>query len=146
MLSISLLLLDETPVSDVVTIPGNYTGTTIGSPTWRRPVENGNNPPTSLSDVGTSTPYHVQAARADVSGTYTIDSTQSGWDGFLCLYQNTFDPNNPLTNALACNDDGWGWVGTSRIPDIYLTAGTTYYIVTTGWSNADSGPFANTIY
>ena len=41
-------------------------------------------------------------------GRYTITSQQSGFDGFLFIYQSPFDPSDPLSNCLAANDDEEG--------------------------------------
>jgi uncharacterized repeat protein (TIGR01451 family) len=43
------------------------------------------------------------------------------------------------------DDDGPGGIGTSEISSVALTAGVTYFVVTTGFENGQEGPFTNTI-
>ena len=117
-----------------------YSDDTTGAPTWNRPVEMG-----GLSGVGTATPYVVSTLTVSANDTCDLNSIQAGWDGYLFLYENSFDPLNQLVNRVAADDDGLGGIGTSDIVGVALNTGTTYYIVTTGFGNADFGTFDNTI-
>jgi hypothetical protein len=117
-----------------------YSDTTAGAPAWNRPIA----PPVFTSLIGTNVPYHSQTFVAPNTDTYTITSLATGgWDNFLVLYQGSFNPAAPLTNALAANDD-FGFIGQSRIVRS-LTAGTTYVVVTTGFTNSSFGSFTNTV-
>jgi hypothetical protein len=123
-----------------------YSGTTVGGPIWNRPVANANNPPSTLSNIGTAVPYHVQSFTVSASGTYTFFSQAllpPNWDNYLFLYQNAFDPASPLANALIGNDD-FGNVGRSSF-DYAVNSGTSYFLVTTGFANSNAGTFTNTI-
>ncbi|SMC60599.1 GEVED domain-containing protein [Moheibacter sediminis] len=115
-------------------------GTTVGGPTWDRPLADGS----GMSAVGVGVTYHVYGPfTVDTAGSYSINSTQE-YDGFIFIYQNAFDPTDPLTNYLAGNDDGDGGIGTSDIT-VNLATGTEYFLITTGFDPTDSGTFVNTI-
>lgn len=119
-----------------------YSNTTVGGPTFQRAFEDCS----GLSTIGNGVSYHERPFTVDAAGNYAISSVQNGgWDGFLLLYQGTFNPANALTNCIAGDDDGAGGIGTSDITSIALTTGTTYILVTTGFSPADSGTFTNTL-
>lgn len=122
-----------------------YSATTAGAgvPRWNRPLEN----LSALSGLGTNVPYHVQSFVAPVTGVYTFISTTSPtWDNFLVLYQGAFSAAAPLVNAIAANDDwpSFGIIGESRITRT-LTAGVTYRMVTTGYTNTSTGFFSTTV-
>ncbi|MCG2420034.1 choice-of-anchor J domain-containing protein, partial [Aequorivita sp. F47161] len=110
---------------------------------WDRPFADG----TCCSGLGPVS-YDVYGPfTVDVTGLYTIDSDQDGgaWDGYIFLYETCFDPLDQTTNYVAGDDDGPGGLGTSQILDVNLTAGTEYYLITTGFSAGDFGDFENTI-
>lgn len=117
----------------------NYSATTVGGPNWARPFADC----TGTSALGPVN-YHTQPFTVTVSGNYSVSSIQDGWDGFLFVYQNVFTPGQPNTNCVAGNDDAAG-IGTSEIPSVALTAGTTYIVVTTAFENGEEGSFTNTI-
>jgi hypothetical protein len=123
-----------------------YSGTTVGQPTWNRPVDNGSNAPTSLSSIGTNVSYSVQEFSVDASGLYNFlsDAVSRTWDNYLFLYQNSFNPTTPLTNAVIGNDD-FNFIGRSAFNDVSLTAGRSYFLVTTGYTNDSAGSFTNTV-
>jgi hypothetical protein len=124
----------------------SYTGNTTGGPTWRRPVaSSATNCGTSLSGVGTATPYSTQQFYVNTAGSYDISSVQNGFDGYIFLYRDSFDPTNQFANCVGGNDDGLGGIGTSDMLGVPLDANRTYIIVTTGFGNSDFGPFTNTI-
>jgi hypothetical protein len=115
-------------------------GDTTGGPTWDRPLADGS----GMSGVGVGVTYHVYGPfTVDTAGTYTIHSTQSGWDGLIFVYQNNFDPNNALVNYLTGNDD-FGGIGFSQVTPT-LAVGTEYFLITTGFDPTDFGPFENVI-
>ena len=123
----------------------SYSGTTVGQPTWNRPLSG--NPPTSLSGVGTATRYSVFEFFVDTSGAYnflSVATNPANWDNYTFLYQNSFNPLAPLTNVLRGNDD-FPDVGQSGFNGVSLTAGVNYFLVTTGFGNTSTGAFTNTI-
>jgi len=117
-----------------------YSATTVGGPTWTRPFANC----TGASGLG---PFrlHQQSFNVTVTGAYTLSSVQTGFDGYIFVYQNAFNAATPLVNCVLGNDDGAG-IGSSTLTT-NLTAGTTYIYVTTGFDGSvpDEGPFTNTI-
>ena len=139
-----------------------WSGDTSNRPTWNRPVEGFG----SLSGVGTDVPYDVFTFSVSITGAYDIEMLSSGdeddpgpnpgvspsptpssapsWDGYFLLYQNSFDPNDQLTNGVASDDDG----PSSLLPliaGVNLQAGTPYFLITTGFGNEDFGPYTNQI-
>jgi len=126
-----------------------YLGDTTGGPTFNRALSDFSD----LSGVGTDVAYDVFAFGVDTAGTYTINSFAYGyfggplasesWDNYLLLYVGSFDPAAALDNGLAGNDDFNG-IGRSQIT-VDLMTDTAYYLVTTGFGNADYGRFLNII-
>jgi len=140
-LSLLLIMLTLSSIpsfADAVT----FMGTTSGGSAFNRPIDNGNNPPTALSNLGTAVHYSLTQLSVSVSGSYDFSSVQN-YDGFLVLYFNSFNPVSPLLNALIANDDELDF-GTSGFT-INLTASTNYFLITTGALNSDFGTFTNTI-
>ena len=124
----------------------NYTGTTIGAPTWNRPVENFDNPPVAISGAaGEAVPYSSFGFTVSATDSYAFQSTatSANFDNYTFLYQNSFNPTSPFLNILIGNDDNPtpGLSGFTKA----LTAGTNYFFVTTGFDNPDAGTFSNTI-
>ncbi len=117
-----------------------YSSTTVGGGSWDRPFADC----TGQSTLGPVV-FHVQPFHVSANGAYDVSSTQTGFDGFIFIYQNAFDPNNPNTNCLVGNDDGNGGIGTSDIAAQALTAGVQYLLITTGFEAGEEGPFTNTI-
>lgn len=136
---------------------------TAASPVWRRAGQSANgsetapNLPTALGSAG-NYPYQVQSFTPTTSGLYQFYSAQA-FDGYLHLYQNSFDPSQQLVNVLAGDDDMTSLNGGS-VPNrngvastndsgfqVNLTANTTYQIVTSTYSAAvpASGAFYNEI-
>ncbi len=115
----------------------SYSGSTIGGPTWDRPIGAG----PSISGLG-PVAYHAETVSL-IAGTYDIYSDQD-FDGYLHLYADSFNPADQLTNLLAGNDDGAGGVGTSEIFGAAV-AGGTYIVVTSGYQAGDQGNFSNRI-
>lgn len=145
----SVLALTSTAFADTVSYTGNTETNADGS--WIRPN-------VAFNQLDTDTTlYSVQAFSVSADGMYDISSAQgfnsdkSPFDGMIFLYADAFDPSQPFLNGLAADDDGPEGVTTSLIEGISLSAGTTYYLVTTGFSATDtafgsgSGMFENTI-
>jgi hypothetical protein len=118
----------------------DLTGETTNGPTFNRANEDGS----ALDVDGENVFFHLYGYfHVSASGTYTITSTQDGWDGMIFLYENNFSRNNPLINFVAGNDN-FGGVGTSQIT-MQLEAGTLYYLVTTGVNAGEYGNFETQI-
>lgn len=132
-----------------------YSGDTTGAPTFNRPAAPGfegiNNPITSLSSIGTAAAYFSQPFFVNQTGSYDVVGTQN-FDSLQFLYQNSFNPASPLNNVLK-GDDPFGetGIGKAGFISLPLIAGTQYFLVTTGFSNANDptdvsfGKFTNTI-
>jgi hypothetical protein len=126
----------------------SYNATTAGGPTFNRQLE-GLTPGTcsgSLSGVGTAVRFHVQPVWAASAGLRTFTSVATapaGWDNYLFLYSAAWNPATPLVGCLAASDDNPG-IGQSQF-GFNMLANTQYFIVTTGFDNADAGAFTNTV-
>ena len=118
----------------------SYSATTTGGTSWARPFADG----TCCSGLGPVV-LHAQQFTISTSDTCNIGSVQDGWDGYMFVYTDPFDPIAPTVNYVAGNDDGVGGIGTSEILGLALTGGTVYQIVTTGFSAGDEGTFTNTV-
>jgi hypothetical protein len=86
--------------------------------------------------------YQVNPFTANITGTYVINLTRSSGDPYLNVYSN-FNPANSAVNVLGYNDDGGGDLN-SRLT-INLTSGQTIYIVSTTYSNLETGNFNLTV-
>ena len=64
-----------------------------------------------------------------VNGFYDITAVYYGYTGYLHLYTTSFDPDNPETNWIGGDDEGYNH--DSKIEDILLSVGTTYIVVGT---------------
>ncbi|WP_245395488.1 hypothetical protein [Anthocerotibacter panamensis] len=121
-----------------------YTGDTTGGLTFNRPeVSPINGAITGLSPIAQTVPYQAQGFLVSAAGVYTFTSDQL-FDGFLVLYQGTFDPADSLVNALTGNDDApsapaFGFSNRSAL-NALLSANTRYFLVTTGFSSPTFGP------
>ncbi len=85
-----------------VTIPGavTYGGTLdINGPSFTRPDSGDGTPETQREG-----PYNTYTFNIDKKDWYAVTSTQL-FDGYLLLYKDSFDPNNPSTNLITQNDD-----------------------------------------
>lgn len=126
----------------------SYAGDNATGALWDRPTATFDD----ISPYG-PTKYHVQPFTVGTSGRYDIHSqfSPTDFDGFLLLYAGAFDPANPLAHGLALNDDGRNGQDTADIWQdqtgnaLTLTAGETYYLVTTGFDDLDEGTFTNYI-
>jgi hypothetical protein len=128
---------------------------TAGSPTYNRPLANGNNAPTSLSSQ-TAVRYQAQTFTVDTTGVYTLTNlsntfnTPAANDSFFSLYSPNFSPSSPLANCLQANDNGPGLGNRSQITRT-LTAGVIYVLVTSPFSTFSApsvpatGSFTNEI-
>lgn len=118
-----------------------FTDTTVGGPTWNRPVSL-----VGLSAVGTNVAYDVTHIRVDQSGSYTFFSQgllPVAWDNYLLLYANGFSASSPLANLIALNDD-FSSVGNAGFT-LALSAGVEYFLVESGFANTSAGIYNVTI-
>lgn len=134
---ISVILLAG--VSNVLATPMNYAGTNVGGPLWHRLIGSG----PAISVLGPVN-YHVQPFFTNLTGLYDITSAQT-YDGYLHLYQGSFDPLDQLTGLIAGNDDGFGGIGTSDIVGVGLTEAMQYFLVTSAFQAGQVGTFTTTI-
>ena len=141
--SLTQAVIFDTPVLSVA-------GSTAGpgaSPLWNRPnTPTGGGPIVSVS-TGNDYSYNVQSFTVPADGTYQLLSTPQGsLNSDIFLYQNSFDPTRPLTNVVA--GAGSATQGSGNLV-ASLTAGTTYYFVTStnspGIQSSTSGNFTDTV-
>lgn len=92
-----------------------------------------------------STQYDTFVFMTDSTAEYTIHNTYSPtFDGYLHLYSDTFDPQNPCNSYVAGNHHFNGSPNESSITTI-LTAGTPYYVVTSAWQPYQAGTYSTNI-
>jgi len=118
-----------------------FAGTTVGGPTWNRPVQG--NPPSSLSGIGSNVAYDVIGFRVTMSGAYDLLSTAlapTNWDNFLHLYAGSFNATSPFVNVIIGNDD-FPSFGLAGFNGLALTAGVDYFAVTSGFDNSNAGTY-----
>ncbi len=116
-----------------------YNGDTTGGPTYNRVLTG--NPPTGLSGVGTAVAYEVVPMYVNIGASVSFDITAAaaGYDTFMTLYVNSFNPGSALTNAVIADDDAG--TGSNSFFTTNLTAATQYYVVVSGFDNADFGTY-----
>jgi len=97
---------------------------------------NAGTPPTTLS--GTIVPFNAQGFMVSISGPYsfTLTAIFNDFVPFLVLYENSFDPSTPLSNALIASGPPFTFD---------LTAGTIYTIVPTRLTHGFIEVFDGTI-
>lgn len=128
LLSLCLMATAALASAGSITVSGD----TSTSPfTWDRPTEGA--PPPLVSVFGTNIPYVSFGFQVSTGGDYTFEVVLPVFDSFLVLFQDPFDPLDPLTNAIFAVDDG---PATAT-----LTAGIPYTLVVTGYFDSDTGPF-----
>lgn len=106
---------------------------TGSSPTWDRVIGGG---PRLSSNTGTF--YETTDFRVDTSGDYDILSRQTGFDGYIWLYEVLFNPVDQLTNILA-GDDDYFTTRMSFMDNLRLVAGTDYILVSGAYSAGNFG-------
>ncbi|GGY05865.1 PEP-CTERM sorting domain-containing protein [Massilia dura] len=125
----------HTAQADIVT----WTGDTTAGPTFDRPFADFSD----LSPNGPGVRYNTIAFAVDEDGEYAFTLHGLGFDTFLLLYENAFDPNAALTNGVAANDDLLN-TRTSGFP-AELSAGTQYFAVVTGFEAGEAGQYSLTV-
>ena len=129
---------DAAWLDQVVFTSFNFTapGTTAGRSLWTRPEQGA--PPSEFPRKRTPVPYDAMRFTVSTTGEYTLTSTAE-WNNYLFLYSNAFDPARQLSNVLLGNDD-FGPIGVAGFTTT-LTAGTPYFLVTSGFNNNNSGAY-----
>ena len=120
---------------------GDFDGSNSNGQIFSRPLASCG----GLSSNAPNTRYSAQVFSVSTTGNYGVSSIQTGFDGHIHLYDERFNPFNPVLGCVTGDDDGLGGVGTSQIDSVTLVAGRTYYLVTSGFSDNDSGGFNNTV-
>ncbi|MEO7793580.1 MAG: hypothetical protein ABIV06_02315 [Thermoanaerobaculia bacterium] len=117
-----------------------FYGTTQGQPTFNRPSD-------LVSLSGAIVRYHVQPFFPNADSDCFIQSVQEGgFDGYVLLYRNGFNPANPLATLVDLDDDGPEYgVGESRLPSRALLFNDNYYLVTTAYNEGTFGTFSNQV-
>lgn len=114
-----------------------FSGAVAEGPTYLRPEED-------LTASPTSVYYQVQSFRVPETGACAIYSAQD-FDGFLALYEESFDPAKPLENLVAADDDGDLGGLTSMIGPMVLRKEKTYRLVTSSYIPLVTGRFDTTL-
>jgi PEP-CTERM motif len=135
------LVRDENSPPNGVIFTGSsvFTGDTTGGLVYNRPIANGNNAPTVLSGVGTAVRYVVTPFRVTISGNYNFFNT-TNYDSYLGIHRDSFNPLQPLLNAVAYSDDFNGTLN-GGFSNLALIAGVSYFAISTGFDNTDFGAF-----
>lgn len=116
----------------------NWAGTTVGKPTFDRPIQG--TPPSSTYGSATFR-YEFKSFAVSTAGSYTLDAAYPVMDGYLFVYSGSFNPSSPLTNCLAANDD----FSTFYDSQITLTLAVgTYVCVVSSYASGDTGDFTVT--
>jgi hypothetical protein len=118
-----------------------FNGDTTGGPTWNRPIAG--IPPTTLSGVGTAVRYEVFEFRVNNDSKYNF-AVNSSFDNYLFLYKTNFNPASQFANVIIGNDDFTSSTN-AGFNDVSLSSALQYYLVVSGFDNADFGVFSGTI-
>ncbi|MEX6633845.1 VPLPA-CTERM sorting domain-containing protein [Hyphococcus lacteus] len=118
-------------------------GDTTGNATWNRPYTTGG----TLSGIGNDTPFEVIEFSVDTAGDYEFEITSANFDSYIFLYNEAgFDPFNQALGLQALDDDGGpsllSLIASANGDNATLAANLVYYIVVSGFNNADFGAFA----
>jgi Putative Ig domain len=95
--------------------------------------------------------FQAMALHVSTDDIYTMTnesnsfSAPSAGDGFFALYQTSFNPNNPLNNLVAANDNAGGSLGLQPQITQELVPGTSYFLVTSPATGGSTGSFINQI-
>lgn len=132
----------DIPLSGSSNVVTTFNGDTTGEPTFNRPntVGDGTSGGCALSTSGTAVNYEATSFTVAASGDYGILATWGGFDGYLLLYQDDFDPNDACEGLIGLNDDTNG-LGFSAIPNVTLSETDTYVVVATSFGNGSAGPY-----
>ncbi len=127
------------PLVDLQVPFTGYSASTANSQNYYfRPEQGGS---CTVSDVYVR--YDFFTFTVSATGSYTITNFYPQMDGYLHVYQNSFNPNNPCATYVAGNDDFNGI--TLSVVNVTLTAGVTYYLVTSAYGASQSGQYTTSI-
>jgi hypothetical protein len=130
-----------------------WSGDTTGGPTFHRAASID-----GFSGIGTAVAYQTQDFYVDVTGDYVFE-TLTAYDGYIHVYEGSFNPNSGVVNLVGGDDDYTGafsvlggsgagidasQLGTgigSSFGGLTLTANTQYIAVVTGFGNTDFGTY-----
>lgn len=119
------------------------TGNTTGMPTFST-ISGGANSgrPYSFGGCcsGNNPPVEEFEFEVDVTGSYTITASWSGFDGYLVLFGPTYDPTTAPPTGYLNGDDDFGASGSQFTQT--LTAGQTYTLLHMGFGSADAGAWS----
>ncbi|OWY19985.1 hypothetical protein C7N43_11035 [Sphingobacteriales bacterium UPWRP_1] len=117
----------------------NHNATTVGSPDYYLRPNQG----TTCTVSAINVQYDVFTFSVTNTATYTITNTYSGFDGYMHLYSGSFNPTDPCATYVNGNDD-YNGTTQSRIV-LNLTAGLTYYLVTSAYAANQSGAYSTDV-
>ncbi|MGB0929644.1 MAG: SdrD B-like domain-containing protein [Chitinophagales bacterium] len=121
----------ETDIPFVESAVNTYSGTNSNRPYWTRPVDVG--PTVFPEDVR----FDIFSFTVSANGDYDLNVNFNGFNGYLHLYEDSFDPTAPFSNLIAAEDG----VGTSASIEEAFEAGKTYYLIVSGNTPSDLGNF-----
>ncbi|MDL1900906.1 hypothetical protein FBR02_09060 [Anaerolineae bacterium CFX9] len=94
-----------------------------------------------LSVTGSAVFYEYQVFTVSVTGVYTLSmSATTIIDAHASIYQNSFNPAAPLSNALYVDDDSGPGVNPAFL-DVSLVQDVTYILVTSTLTNGMTGAY-----
>ena len=138
------------PTTTTFSLNTGVAGVTIGTMSGG---QDGLSSTTGLVGGSTTRSFAAQAFTPSSTGSYTFGVGSAGYDAVMVVYQGTFDPANPGTNAVAVNDDSNGLPPAGSTVTIAscggravlcpkltatLTANTQYTVVVTTWGASPS--------
>jgi hypothetical protein len=118
-----------------------------GTPIADRPVSSANNTATCAFQTGVTRNYHEIPFQVSVTGNYTfVMNDNAAYDGMGYIYTGSFTPGSCGSGTLLRmdNDNGGSAGAEPTLGPIALTAGTTYFIVST--TNGSTGTLVSYDY
>jgi hypothetical protein len=117
----------------------SYSASLVPGPTYNRVLSFAQGGICGLSGVGTNNYFHAFSFVATGNGLATINVGSTVFDTFATLYQTSFNPAAPCTNAVAADDDAGP--GSNSLFTATLTSGTSYILVSTSFGTQVTGAF-----
>jgi hypothetical protein len=125
----------------------SFTGSLVAGPTYVRST--GASTTYTGSGVGNAVYYSTHTFKVSVTGSYTFNQCAPTTDGYGSIYTSPFTATTPATNFLIGNDDTNGTpncgastnTGSDSRITLTLTAGTTYVLVSSSFSNGETGAY-----
>ncbi len=95
-----------------------------------------------LSGTGTAVYYSVHEIYSP-DGENLVASISSGFDSYLLLYCDPFDPQDPLSNLRFGDDDDGVGLNAAFLPtdNVYLEPNTSYFLVVTSFFDDTTGAY-----